>query len=234
MNSLHFLVNHFGFCNFVAIFKPSHMENKPAKPEFWEAAFVEKQEMWGFEPANSAILAKDFFLEKAVKNVLVPGIGYGRNARVFTDNGITVTGIEISKTAIEMAQKHYGADMVIHHGSVTDMPFDGHRYDGIFCHALIHLLDEKERKKLIRDCYHQLSENGYMVFTAISKAAHTYGTGTFISKDRFEMFGGVKMFFYDRASIHEEFADAGLFEVTEVSENYPLFFIKCARKGKQS
>lgn len=51
----------------------------------------------GFEPTESAILAKDFFLEKNIKDILVPGIGYGRNAKVFIDNDINVTGIEISK-----------------------------------------------------------------------------------------------------------------------------------------
>ncbi|MBN9381221.1 MAG: class I SAM-dependent methyltransferase [Chitinophagaceae bacterium] len=206
------------------------MKQEPEKQEFWEAAFVEKQEMWGFEPSNSALLTKDLFVEKAVKNILIPGIGYGRNAQIFKENGITVTGIEISKTAIEMAKKHYGTDMVIHHGSVTDMPFDNLLYDGIFCYALIHLLDAGEREKLIRDCYNQLSRNGYMVFAVISKKAHTYGQGTFLSKDRYEMFGGVKMFFYDRESIHAEFDQAGLFEIVEVSENYPLFLIKCRKE----
>ena len=206
------------------------MINENKKPEFWESAFNEKQEMWGFEPAKSAILVKDLFVENTVKNVLIPGIGYGRNAKILVDNGMVVTGIEISKTAIEMARKHYGEDMVIHHGSVTDMPFDNNRYDGIFCYALIHLLDSNERAKLIRDCYSQLSENGYMVFTVISKEAQTYGQGTFISKDRYEMFGGVKMFFYDRESIHAEFDQAGLFEITEVTENYPFFLIKCRNK----
>ena len=206
------------------------MINENKKPEFWESAFNEKREMWGFEPAKSAILVKDLFVENAVKNVLIPGIGYGRNAKIFVDNGMVVTGIEISKTAIEMARKHYGEDMVIHHGSVTDMPFDNNRYDGIFCYALIHLLDSNERAKLIRDCYSQLSENGYMVFTVISKEAQTYGQGTLISKDRYEMFGGVRMFFYDRESIHAEFDQAGLFEIAEVTENYPFFLIKCRNK----
>src|SRR6478735_10289539 len=124
--------------------------------EFWEANFIEKKEMWGFEPAHSAVLTKDFFVRESVKNILIPGIGYGRNAQIFKDNGITVTGIEISKTAIEMARKHYGPDMKIYHGSVTDMPFDKQQYDGIFCYALIHLLSSNERAKLIRDCYDQL------------------------------------------------------------------------------
>jgi SAM-dependent methyltransferase len=199
------------------------------KIEFWESSFIEKQEMWGLGPSHSAVLAKDFFIQESVKNILVPGIGYGRNAQIFRDNGITVTGIEISKTAIEMARKHYGTDMVIYHGSVTDMPFDDCRYDGIFCYALIHLLDSNDREKLIRDCYNQLADDGYMIFTAISKEAPTYGKGKFVSQDRYEIFEGMKMFFYDRESIHAEFGKAGLFEITEVTENFPFFLIKCRK-----
>lgn len=208
------------------------MTNGSDKTEFWESSFIEKQEMWGFEPSNSAILIKDFFVEKSVKNILIPGIGYGRNAQVFRDNGIRVTGIEISKTAIEMAEKHYGNEMTIHHGSVTDMPFDQSLYDGIFCYALIHLLDSSERKKLIRDCYNQLSENGYLVFTAISKEAHTYGKGKFLSEDRYEIHDGVNLFFYDRTSIHAEFDEAGLFEITAITENFPFFLIKCKKSSE--
>ena len=141
-----------------------------------------------------------------------------------------VTGIEISKTAIDLARKHYGSDMKIYNGSVTDMPFDNSLYDGIFCYALIHLLNRNERKKLIRDCYNHLSDDGYMVFTVISKEAHTYGQGKLISKDRYELFGGVKLFFYDRESIHAEFDKAGLSEIKEVQENYPFYLIVCARQ----
>ena len=199
--------------------------------EFWEEAFKEKKEMWGLEPAKSTVLAKDFFIEHKIENVLIPGIGYGRNAQIFIDSGMNVTGIEISQTAIDLARKHFGDDLTIFHGSVTEMPFDNKFYDGVFCYELVYLLDKNERKKLIQDCFNQLTENGFMVFTAIAKDAQTYGQGTQISKDRFEMFGGVKIFFYDRDTITEEFGNAGLFEVTEVTENYPFYLIKC-RKSK--
>ncbi|WPV67940.1 class I SAM-dependent methyltransferase [Chitinophaga sp. LS1] len=197
--------------------------------EFWEKSFNEKQEMWGFEPAQSAILTKELFLQQGVKKVLIPGYGYGRNAEIFRENGMDVTGIEISQTAIDMARKHYGTAMTIYHGSVTEMPFDKEKYDGVFCYALIHLLDGSERAKLIRDCYEQLEPGGYMVFTVISKAAPTYGQGTWLSEDRYEMFGGVNMYFYDRESIQAEFGNAGLYEVNEVTENYPFYLIKCKK-----
>lgn len=206
--------------------------------EFWEASFVEKQMMWGFEPADSAILAKDFFLQNGVKDILIPGIGYGRNAKIFYDNGINVTGIEISKTAIDLARQN-GLQFKIFHGSVTDMPFDNKLYDGIFCYALIHLLDENERKKLIEDCYNQLKPGGYMIFTAISKNAPMYGKGRQLSTDRFEIVEGAKIFFYDINSAKGEFGQYGLLEVSEIvephkeNEDKPPFefiLIKCQKE----
>ncbi|MBG9586113.1 class I SAM-dependent methyltransferase [Cytobacillus firmus] len=206
--------------------------------EFWESSFIEKQTMWGFEPSDSAILTKDFFLENKVKDILIPGFGYGRNAKVFIENGIDVTGIEISKTAIELARDN-GLTMPIFHGSVTDMPFDDKLYDGIFSYALIHLLNESEREKFIHSCYNQLKPDGYMIFTAISKEAPMYGKGKQLGRDYFEIMEGVKMFFYDSDSIRQEFGEYGLIEISEIMEPHkdnetkpPFKFtmVKCQKK----
>lgn len=196
---------------------------------FWEEAFEGKQEMWGLEPARSAVHTAELFAKMGCQNVLIPGIGYGRNASPFRAMSMEVTGIEISATAIQLAKKHYGDSLKIHHGSVANMPFDAHQYDGVYCHAVIHLLDENERIKLIADAHNQLTENGVMVFTAITKQSNTYGQGRLIGQDRYEQFGGVSIFFYDRDSIQNEFGDFGLFEVTEVMENYPFHLIKCKK-----
>ncbi len=197
--------------------------------EFWEEAFKDKQEMWGLNPSKSTILANDLLVENKVKSVLIPGIGYGRNAQLFRENGMTVTGIEISQTAIDIGLKHFGNEMTIYHGSVTDMPFDNNLYDGIYCYGLIYLLDDTERAKLIQDCYNQLDENGLMVFTAITKDATSFRQGKYISKDRFEMPWGVNIFFYDKETIVEEFGKFGLFEITEVVESMPFYLIKCKK-----
>ncbi|MEH6938462.1 class I SAM-dependent methyltransferase [Bacillus sp. JJ664] len=205
--------------------------------EIWEESFIENQMMWGFEPSDLAILTKDFFLEKKVKDILVPGFGYGRNAKVFMEKGINVTGIEISKTAIDIARDN-GLDVNIFHGSVTDMPFEDKLYDGIFCYALIHLLNKSEREKFTKDCYNQLKPNGYMIFTTISKDAPMFGKGTKLDEDYYEIMEGIKMFFYDADSIKQEFGKYGLIEFSEIlephknMENKPPFkfmMVKCQK-----
>jgi len=197
--------------------------------EFWEEAFQSKGSMWGSSPTSAALQSAKAFAEAGYSKVLIPGIGYGRNAQPFLEKGMQVTGIEISETAIALAKNQYHESLKIYHGSVTDMPFDKDRYDGIFAHALIHLLDQHARQKFIADCFSQLEKNGMMIFTAITKRASTYGCGSPVGQDRFEQFGGVKIFFYDLNSIEREFKSFGLTTVEEVMENYPFYLIRCKK-----
>ncbi|MFA6126598.1 MAG: class I SAM-dependent methyltransferase [Bacteroidales bacterium] len=204
--------------------------------DFWDKIFEKEKTNWGFDPSDSAILAKDFFLQRKIKNILIPGIGYGRNAKIFCDNGINVEGIEISKTAIELAKSENKLDINIYHGSVTNMPYNNNRYDGIFCYALIHLLNKQERKRFLKNCYKQLMPNGYMIFTMASKKANMTGSVRPLSKDRYEIQKGLNIFFYDIESVKHEFNEFGLVEVFEIDEpikhleNEPplkLLFVKC-------
>ena len=186
--------------------------------EFWETSFRDKQEMWGWEPADSAIRTLELLKKNGLIKILIPGFGYGRNAKIFKDDGFKVTGIEISETAIDLARKHFGDSIKVHHGSVSSMPFDQELYDGIFSYALIHLLNEKERKKLIEDCYNQLNPKGYMVFVSISNMDFRYGQGKEISKDTFETWPGVTLFFYDSDSVKSEFGNYGLIDAEIINE----------------
>jgi SAM-dependent methyltransferase len=186
--------------------------------EFWEESFRDKQEMWGQEPADSAVTTAVMFKDLGIKNVLIPGFGYGRNAGPFIDHGMEVTGIEISETAIKLAKKGVGDNIKVYHGSVSSMPFDQVSYDGIFCYALLHLLNANDRMKLIHDCYNQLKPDGWMVFVTLSKKDKRYGQGLEISKDTFETKHGVTLFYYDTESAKEYFGDYGLMEMMEINE----------------
>ncbi|MBZ0294450.1 MAG: class I SAM-dependent methyltransferase [Anaerolineae bacterium] len=186
--------------------------------EFWEDAFQEKKRMWGEEPTTAAIEAAELFEQQGFKKILIPGFGYGRNARPFYEKGLAVTGIEISGTAIKLAHELLGREIQVFHGPVDNMPFDQEIYDGIFCHALIHLLDSTQREKLLRGCDRQLRYGGMMFFTAITKDASTYGVGEKLGTDRYRTKDGVDLYFYDEDSIKEEFGRFGLIEATKIEE----------------
>ncbi len=187
-------------------------------PEFWESTYSNNEKMWGEKPTDNAFTVCELFRKQGIKNILIPGFGYGRNAKVFAENGIQVTGIEISETAITRAKKHFRKDVVIHQGSVTNMPFDNHLYEGIYCYSLIHLLKPTERVKLIDDCYQQLQPGGLMVFVAISVNDTRFGVGKKISENTFQSPNGLALYFYDKEAVEREFSDYGIIELSEINE----------------
>jgi SAM-dependent methyltransferase len=185
---------------------------------FWDDAFLRSELMWGFEPTASSLMARDHFARRGAQEVLIPGIGYGRNAKPFLERGMRVTGIEISETAIKLARSKLGLDIAIHHGSVLDMPFDSRRYDAIFCFGLIYLLDAVGRQQLLSACARQLSPGGSMVFTVVAKEFEMYGKGVKLGEDWYETHPGVRIFFYDATSIQREFGAYGQLEIAPVAE----------------
>lgn len=186
--------------------------------EFWEQSFKDNQKMWGEEPAEVTLEVNSLFLENNFTNILIPGFGYGRNAKIFIENGFNVTGIEISETAIEISRDYIQGDFKLHHGSVGQMPFDHKFYQGIYCYALVHLLNNQERIKFIRDCYSQLEAGGIMVFVTLSTKDHRFGKGREISENTFQTNHGVTLYFHDAKNIAEEFGSYGLSEFVEINE----------------
>lgn len=186
--------------------------------EFWDNMFQKIGTAWQFEPADSAIFTRDIFVENGFSKILIPGVGYGRNAKPFIEKQLEVTGIEISKTAINMARES-GLEFTIHAGSVNQMPFDNSVYDGIYCYALIHLLNQNDRRKLLQNCFSQLRTGGIMVFVAVSTSyTQLYENCRQISKNRYRTKNGLNVFFYDSESVQAEFGPFGLVEFVEVGE----------------
>lgn len=208
--------------------------------DLWEPTFAKNQLMWGLEPTNSALLAAEHFAKRGVRDVLIPGIGYGRNAKPFLEQGMSVTGIEISETAISLARSQLGINIPIHHGSVTDMPYDDRIYGGIFCFGLIYLLDAPRREKLLRDCHEQLTPSGSMIFTVIAKEAPMYGRGVKLEEDWYETQPDMRLYFYDAESIQREFSPYGLVEFFPVEEkavsgdSLPFFHVVCEKPNKSA
>jgi cyclopropane fatty-acyl-phospholipid synthase-like methyltransferase len=185
--------------------------------EYWESRFKNEGAMWKFEPSDSALIALQHFKSEKINEILIPGFGYGRNAKLFIDNDFKVTGIEISRSAIELARSN-NIKCIIHHGSVISMPFDNKQYGGIFCYALIHLLNKRERRTFLKSCFYQLENEGIMIFTVASNGNSLYGKGRKISRNRYEIAKGLKVYFYDEDSVLKEFEEFGMIECTDLEE----------------
>ena len=186
--------------------------------EFWESVFKNNEKMWGENPTDNAQTVLRLLQKQNITNLLIPGFGYGRNAKVFYAQGFKVTGIEISKTAILRAQKHFGKDVLIHHGSVTDMPFNTNQYQAIYCYSLIHLLKKADRIKLISACYKQLEPKGLMIFVALTVNDQRFRIGKEVESNTFQSPNGLNLYFYDKAAVIEEFGNFNIIDTSEINE----------------
>lgn len=186
--------------------------------EFWDEMYQKIGTVWQFEPADSTIFTRNLFAENGIRKILIPGVGYGRNARLFVESDFDVSGIEISETAIGIARQH-NLNFPVHHGSVTQMPFDDAQYEGIYCYALIHLLNQNERRQFVQNCFNQLWPGGMMVFVMVSKEyANLHNDGKRISHNRYRIQNGLEVFFYDLDSVKKEFGKFGILESCEIDE----------------
>jgi SAM-dependent methyltransferase len=185
---------------------------------FWEERFSEQGRIWGDTPSRSAKHAIGLFKKAGVHEVLVPGSGYGRNAVAFAQAGFQVTGIEISATAVTLAQQN-NQGIRNHHGSALDMPFDDSKYDGIYCFNLLHLFRMTDRKAFLKRCREQLKDGGVMFFVVFSEREASFGTGRNVEENTFESKPGREVHYYSQEDLVSEFRGLELLE-TGITEDH--------------
>jgi len=70
--------------------------------KYWNNRFKKGGQIWSASPSKTAIKANNFFSQKNINTILIPGSGYGRNSEYFADKGYKITGLEISNEAIKI------------------------------------------------------------------------------------------------------------------------------------
>jgi SAM-dependent methyltransferase len=194
-------------------------EKENTNQGYWDKRYEAEGKIWGEQPSATAKYAFKLFQKANVKSVLVPGSGYGRHTRFFSELGFNVTGIEISAVALKLAHQ-FDPHSRFYQASVLDMSFDNHRYEAIFCFNVLHLFLEKDRRLFIRECESRLERRGYMFFTVFSEKEASFGEGREVEKHTFESRPGRPAHYFTEEDLKEHFAeyhtvDSGLMEDPE-------------------
>jgi SAM-dependent methyltransferase len=127
--------------------------------EYWDKRFLVEGKIWGDLPSKSANHALMLFKKHNISSILVPGSGYGRNTKLFSQNGFKVTGVEISKIAYEIAL-NFDPKTFFVEGSFLDISLSDQKYDAIYCFNLLHLFNEVNRRIFIKKCNNILRNPG--------------------------------------------------------------------------
>jgi 2-polyprenyl-3-methyl-5-hydroxy-6-metoxy-1,4-benzoquinol methylase len=187
--------------------------------EYWDNRYGTEGKIWGDKPSLTANHALGLFQKAGIKNLLVPGSGYGRHTAFFARAGYDVTGIEISPVAIEMA---YQNDHMSHFhlASVLEMSSVYGQFDAIYCFNVLHLFLEAKRALFIRRCENRLTKSGLMFFTVFSEKEANYGKGTPVETNTFETRPGRPAHYFTEQDLRRHFArydikDIGIIEEPE-------------------
>jgi SAM-dependent methyltransferase len=185
--------------------------------EYWNKRFTDEGIIWTFCPCKSAIIARDKFTGLGINSILIPGAGYGRNAKLFVDSGFKVSGIEISERAIEIAKEN-NVDIKYYQGSILDMPFDSEKYDSIFCFNFLHLFLQDDRKVVIGKFQEQLKNNGYGFVVVMSDQEESYGKGEEIEPNTYEQKKGKPVHYFSDSDLQEHFKKFKIIETGIIEE----------------
>ena len=172
---------------------------------FWEDRYSREKMIWGEKPSTTVGLANKFLEAYGVSRILVPGSGYDRNAKYFADKGYDVVGIELSRTAVEMA-KRYSPKVKHLVGSFLKIDLPTKRFDGIYCFNVLHLFLASDRESFVEKCWEALEPCGLAFFTVFSENETDYRKGREIEENTFETKPGRPAHYFTENDLLEHFS----------------------------
>lgn len=150
---------------------------------------------------STANLMKDFQADArrvaavlpARANVLeiAPGPGYFA-IEVAKLGDYSVTGLDISKTFVEIAQKNAvqaGVAVDFRHGSASNMPFEGGQFDFLFCRAAFKNFSEPV--PALEEMYRVLKPGGRVLIVDLRRDASPKQIDEAVSQMRLGVFSGI-------------------------------------------
>lgn len=173
--------------------------------DYWNGRFAAEREIWGDAPSATAGRALEVFRARGAASVLVPGSGYGRNSRLFSSAGLTVTGIEIADEAVAIARRYDPRSEFIC-ASFLDAPLAAESFDAIYCFNVLHLFRRREREGFLAKCLAVLRPGGVACFAVFSESEKSFGKGAEVEENTFESKPGRPVHYFGEDDLREHFA----------------------------
>ncbi len=207
------------------------------KRTYWDERFATEHRIWGDTPSTSAYHALTLFKRYPIEKILVLGVGYGRNAQVFSNAGYHVVGLDISKVALDLGAK-FDPKTTFHDLSVFHLEQLEETFDAIYAFNLLHLFLKVERETIINQCLHVLNPKGLLFFVVFSEHETNFGVGKQIEPNTFETRPNRPAHYYTEADLLRQFhgttiLESGFFEEQEIHGEGPhthkLRYILCLK-----
>ena len=185
--------------------------------EYWNKRYGTEGKIWGEKPSISANHALEIFRKANAKSVLVPGSGYGRHTRFFSQAGFKVTGVDFSPVAVNIARQ-FDTLSEFYNGSVLDLPLENKIFDAIYGFNVLHLFNHIERALFLQGCERSLHKDGLMFFTVFSEQEVEFGKSFELEKNTFESRPGRPVHYFTEDDLRQHFTNYIIREMGIVEE----------------
>ncbi|HEY1407249.1 MAG TPA: class I SAM-dependent methyltransferase [Spirochaetota bacterium] len=187
--------------------------------DYWDERYSKEGHIWGTVPSITVSKADDVFRAGGCRDLLIPGCGYGRNANFFEKKGYSVTGMDSSPVAIDMARK-FNPRITYMTGSITDTNVPKRSFDGIYAFNIFHYFLANERKLFIKRIFEILRPGGLAFLTMFSEEEKDYRSGPEVEPHTYESSPNHFKHFFNRDDLLNHFAlhrviEDGLIEEAE-------------------
>ena len=173
-----------------------------ARHRYWELRYRTNGEIYGPEPSLAADLATQHL--HAYADVLELGGAYGRNAGAFSGRCRSFSLIDLSPTAVRLAQRRTAQRfapgwMDARMGDFLRDPWG--RPNVVFSNFVLHLLTERERIRLFTRASDSLRDDALFINSFLSTADVGHGVGRCIESGTFHHEVGRFNHFFDRREL---------------------------------
>lgn len=157
-------------------------------------------------------------VKRDVKRILDVGCGNGRHVVFFAEQGFDVSGIDISKEAIEiaktwLAKRELKADLKV--GDIEKLPFDNEHFDVVISTEVLDHISFLKSKKVMNEIRRVCVTNGYIFITLRSTEDSEFGRGKKVDHNTFVLQKG-----YEKEIIQHYF---DLEEIKDLLEGFKVF-----------
>jgi len=181
--------------------------------DLWEEYYRRKDYHWGGGPVPLPKLRKGAM-------VLEIGCGTGNITIQALEMGYKVTGIDLSRTAIQTARERATArgfqpDLNVMDILMDELPDDV--YDAVFLHHVLGSMWAEERAEAVKKVISALKPGGELSFIDFSVSDMRYGDGQMVEKDTFMKGSGFIQHFFTADEVKALISDLEPIRVEEIS-----------------
>jgi SAM-dependent methyltransferase len=181
--------------------------------DLWEEYYRRKDVHWGGGPVPLPDLPKG-------AKVLEIGCGTGNITIQALEKGYKVTGIDLSRTAIQTARERAKArgfhpDLDVMDILMDDLPDEV--YDAVFLHHVLGSMWKEERIEAVKKVIATLKHGGDISFIDFSVSDMRYGDGQNVEKGTFLKGDGFIQHFFTLEEVEKLFSDMETVRLEEIS-----------------